>query len=301
MSRDFRAMLAATAPDLTSLTYPLYVSPKLDGIRAVVKDGRLVSRNGKLIPNQYIQSLVGRSEYEGLDGELIVGHHTAEDVFNVSSSAVMSRAGTPDFKFHVFDDCSYPDIAYADRYSRVARRVAAHSSLLPLVYQSLAHSSQAAALAEGDFLNLGYEGMMLRSLDSPYKYGRGTLKKQDLLKFKRFEDAEAVIIGFEELLENTNEATTNEVGASVRSNHKAGMVPGGTLGALVVRGYNGTFKDVVFNIGSGFTAELRMQIWNQRSTLLGALVTYKFFPIGCINAPRFPIFKGIRDRADLSR
>lgn len=300
MTREFRPMLAATATDLASLTYPLYVSPKLDGIRSVVRNGKLISRNGKLIPNRYIQSLLGNSGYEGLDGELIVGSPTDADVFNTTSSGVMRHDGSPDFSFLVFDDCSLPERFYADRYTQLTSRLAATTRILQPVVQMIVHSAGAAAEAEDHFVNMGYEGMMLRSLDAAYKYGRGTLKKQDLLKFKRFEDAEAVVIGFEEEMQNTNAAVLDELGRTARSNVKEGMVGKDRLGALVVKGVGGRFDGVTFRIGSGFTAAQREDFWLIRDTLMGALVTYKFFPIGCLNAPRFPIFKGFRHRNDMS-
>lgn len=299
MPREFRAMLAATATDLASLTYPLYVSPKLDGIRAIVHEGRLVSRNGKPIPNRYIQSLLGNSGNEGLDGELIVGSATDADVFNTTSSQVMRHEGSPDFSFLVFDDCSVPDKHYAGRYSRFTSRLAASSSILQPVTHMLVHDGAAAAKAEEQFLDMGYEGMMLRSLDAPYKYGRGTLKKQDLLKFKRFEDAEAKIIGFEEEMQNTNEATLDELGRTSRSHAKDGMIGKGTLGAFIVTGVGGRWDGVTFRVGSGFTAAQRKAYWTHRENLLGDLIVYKFFPIGCVNAPRFPIFKGFRHPNDL--
>ena len=62
------------AVDTTKLVFPIYASPKLDGIRVIIKDNQVLSRNGKTIPNIFVQSLL--KSYHGLDGELIVGHPT---------------------------------------------------------------------------------------------------------------------------------------------------------------------------------------------------------------------------------
>ena len=51
-----KPMLAALCEDVTKLRYPVIASPKLDGIRALVIDGQLVSRTLKPIPNRYVQS-----------------------------------------------------------------------------------------------------------------------------------------------------------------------------------------------------------------------------------------------------
>ena len=110
MSALFKPMLAAK-PDpaeldavLAKLPLPALFSPKLDGIRATVQNGRLYSRSLKLIPNLEMQKLWGRKELNGLDGELVVGSPTAEDCFNRSTSVVMSRnKPADDTTFNVFD------------------------------------------------------------------------------------------------------------------------------------------------------------------------------------------------------
>ena len=53
-------------------------------------------------------------------------------------------------------------------------------------------------------LDDGYEGLMLRAPDGPYKFGRSTVKENTLLKVKNFLDDEAEVIGFKEQTTNTN-------------------------------------------------------------------------------------------------
>ena len=71
-------------PDLDNLQYPVYVTPKLDGIRCLFKDGVALSRTLKPIPNKSIQ--VWAKQYakvlEGMDGELIVGPSTSPTVIS---------------------------------------------------------------------------------------------------------------------------------------------------------------------------------------------------------------------------
>lgn len=66
--KKFRPMLSATVTEVAALRFPLLASHKLDGIRALVLGGVVVSRNLKPIPNRHVQALFGRREYEGLDG-----------------------------------------------------------------------------------------------------------------------------------------------------------------------------------------------------------------------------------------
>ena len=93
----------------------MYCSTKLDGIRAVVIDSIVYSRSLKPIRNKYVQHLFGKEEYNGFDGELIVGDVYAKDVFQKTTSGVMSEEGTPNVKFYVFDDFSEPTFTYKER------------------------------------------------------------------------------------------------------------------------------------------------------------------------------------------
>lgn len=115
-----------------------------------------------------------------------------------------------------------------------------------------------------------------------------------LLKLKRFEDSEAVVVGFEEKLTNTNTQERDELGHAKRSKVKVGMVPAGTLGALRVRRPDG----VEFSIGSGFDDAFRTKAWEERETLVGRLVKYRHQPHGALEAPRFPVFLGFRHEDD---
>ncbi len=296
--KKFRPMLSATVADVAALRWPLLASPKLDGIRAIVRDGIVVSRNLKPIPNRRVQAIFGKDWLEGLDGELLVGDPTDPRAFLGTTSGVMSREGEPDVFFHVFDCCREPGRPYHERLG-MARDLATGSGRAVMVEQTVVTTAEEANAYEATQLDLGYEGVMLRDAKSPYKFGRGTLSKQDLMKLKRFEDAEARVLGLEELLHNSNEATVGLLGQTERGHSKAGMVGMGTLGALQVVGVGGRWDGVAFNIGSGFDVATHRAIWENGEGWIGRLVKFKFFPLGSKEAPRFPIFLGERHPDDL--
>lgn len=294
-----RPMLAGKA-DLATLKFPLLASYKLDGIRCLIKDGVALSRTLKSIPNRYVQKIV--NEYQkilnGLDGELIVGHPTDEDVYRNTNSAVMSEDGEPDFYFYVFDRWDQPELSYYDRvYDLSKMNWAPHWA--PWGFLDNCHIKNETDLLdfETHALLMGYEGLILRDPLQKYKYGRSTTKEGSLLKLKRYEDAEAVIIGVEEKMHNANEAMTDERGYTKRSSHQENKVPVGTMGALVVKGLN-EFKDIEFNIGTGFDDTQRKWFWERRNEIIGAVVKYKFFSVGVKDAPRHPVYLGLRDRRD---
>lgn len=294
-----KPMLSATceSQNVDTLTYPLMASPKYDGVRALVHNGVLVTRSLKPIPNSALQKAYkDRSYLEGLDGELIMGSPTAPDAFRKTASAVMSHSGDPKVTFWVFDLWDQ-ELPYKDRYKALLQDYKETPKGLDIrvVEQAIMRTSQEVRIYEEYALLEGYEGIMLRSIDGLYKFGRSTMKEGGLMKLKQFSDAEAVIIGFEEQLHNTNEQTRDNLGNAERSSHKAWMVGKDTLGVLQVRGLNGPYKDIEFGVGTGFDDAFRETIWRAQSKFMGKTIKYKYFPSGSKDAPRFPVFLGFRE------
>lgn len=312
---EFSPMLASKADfEKYPLKFPLYASPKVDGIRAVISGGgEAISRSDLLIPNEYVQEMLGHSELDGLDGELIVGPPNAKDVFQRTTSGVMSEAGTPPFHFFVFDyfqeDCQ--TTPFTERFRRMNELVAKMQGIVPQVVilrQQLIHTQEELETFEAQCLGDGFEGVMVRQPDSPYKFGRSTAREGYLLKLKVFHDADAEVIGFEPLVRQ--DGTVEPM-----------------LGALLCRGLTAPFEGIEFKIGSGFTERQRVQIYvnltgrpqqylttaPDGSPFVETLepqpmghngrvcVTFTFFPQGVVDKPRFPIFKGFRDPRDIGR
>ena len=293
-TKPFRVLLAATCKDLSTLSYPVLVSPKLDGIRALVIDGMLVSRTLKPIPNKELQARYGKPEFNGLDGELILGDPTAPDVFNKTTSCVMTRdADASEVKFYVFDVVSQNP--YADRLAYV-KTLCEHQPNVICVPQALCHNVKEAEVIEAKYVAQGFEGVVFRTPNGHYKQGRSTLKEQILIKYKRFETSEAIIIGFEEKMHNDNEATTDERGYTKRSSHLENRRAAGTLGALICKDLA---SGVEFNIGTGFSNEQRQHIWDNQEQYLNKIISYQHFPVGVVDKPRFPSYRGIRNTIDL--
>lgn len=287
-----KPMLASPAGKVLQL--PALLSPKLDGIRCLVIDGVAVGRSLKPLPNKHVQQLFGKPEFNGLDGELIVGEPVGQDVFQRTSSGVMSIDGEPLVAFHVFDDFIETG-GFQRRLHTAHRRVHKKSGFVAVPHAKVAHEEDVFAWEE-QYLALGYEGVMLRHPDGPYKHGRSTAKEGWLLKVKRFDDAEAQVIGFSELMHNTNEAKRNKLGHLERSSHRAGKVGKQMLGALAVKDLR---TGIEFDIGTGFTADQRQVLWAARQNLLGKVVKYKSQPTGVKEKPRFPVFLGFRSTVDM--
>jgi len=286
-----KPMLAATLENLRDLKYPVWASPKLDGVRAVVIDGQLRSRSLKPFPNPHVNKLFGRKELSGLDGELIVGSPTDKDVFRNTSGALQRDDGTPDVKFYVFDRFDSVG-SFVTRWANgLARDTGAGQADVVYLGQYLIEDEATLLAYEDQSLISGYEGLILRSPAGLYKFGRSTLREQGMLKLKRFVDSEAEVIGVEEEMHNGNVAKKNELGRTERSSAKAGLVGTGRMGALLVRDL---VSGVEFSIGTGFNDKDRGEEWKE-----GDIVKYKSFPVGVKNKPRFPVFLGRRMKEDM--
>jgi DNA ligase 1 len=291
-----KPLLAATIEDTTTLQWPLLVSAKLDGIRALVIDGVVMSRSLKPIRNKFVQSRFGKPQYDGFDGELIVGPPNAEDVYRTTNSGVMSEEGEPDVKFYVFDRFDMPEVPYKGRLDSlgITDDDEVKRGLVKLEQWTVTSEEELLGI-ESAILNAGYEGLMLRKADAPYKFGRSTLKEMTLGKLKRFSDAEYRIVGFVERFHNSNAATRNELGYIERSSHKENLIGRGDLGALILETDDGQR----FNCGTGFTDALRAEIWAQRDAYLGKFAKVKSFMVGVKDLPRFPVWVCLRDPLDL--
>jgi DNA ligase-1 len=320
----FRPMKSATPPqdfDFSTLKYPMWASPKVDGIRCVVHPTMgPVTNTLKPIPNNYIRQTLTALSVPYLDGELVVGDPDNPKSFNQTQSGVMSHDGQPDFTFLVFDNfeagstCGY-GIRIEDARTVVDGLI--KPSYVQMLEQRLIENYEQLLEYESEKLAQGYEGVMLRSLDGKYKFGRSTLVQQGMIKIKRFRDDEAIIIGWEPLERNENDPEIDKLGLQRRGYSKAGKVIDDTrVGRFRVKGVAGSRWDgVEFWIGSGlddadrltFREQLRAaeahpgvtyaditDMSGKRISPIGHTITFKYQEHGSIDAPRTPIWKGIR-------
>jgi DNA ligase-1 len=279
--------------------WPKLVSIKYDGIRAVTSKGGVLSNSLKMIPNLYVQARLNLLP-PGFDGELVL-RGDAGKCYDNNQSAFMTVDGKPDFVFKVFDytggDCEtgrtkpfYQRLKVVEPYNNQMDCVAI------VEHHSIKSAAEVMTLYE-QVRECGYEGLILRDPNAPYKYGRSTLNQEWGLKMKPYDPDEAIVVGFTELCSNVNESYTNELGASVRSKHQEGKVPAGTLGALVCM-YGES--QCSFKVGTGFTAKQRQEIWDNRDDYLRKLVRFKHQGITKSGVPRGPaVYLGWRDARDM--
>lgn len=299
--RPPRVMLAASV-DLARLKFPVYATPKIDGVRVIAHQGQALSRTLKPIPNRYVQRVFKSAGpyLEGLDGELVVGSPTDPSCYANTVSGVMSQDGEPDFTFYVFDRWNAPNETYERRMQDLEALAITRLYLFPEVsrlhYREVPDIDHLQTLAHEAIDQQGYEGLILRGPDTLYKYGRSTVREGGMLKLKVFEDSEAVVLSVVEEMHNTNEASLDARGYTQRSTAAAGLQGKGRAGALEVRDLT---TGVEFSIGTGLDSAARDYWWtlHGRGQAAGRIVKYKFFPVGVKDKPRHPVYLG--ERADI--
>jgi DNA ligase-1 len=285
-------------PPLEILKYPLYASFKIDGIRGAPENGIMLSRSCKPIPSAYVQE--NFSWLSGFDGELVCGPPNDEGTYARSHSACMTHGCRTPVDYYVFDYRAFPNTPFQDRLLSL-KMIRKEGPKLPNVHvleQKLIWTPEELAEYEGEALDQGYEGLIVRSPTAPYKYGRSTLREGGMIKIKRTLDSEAVVVGWEELYRNTNEAKVNEVGRTARSTHQANMVPADTLGALIGwdPAHDWQFRCGVFR---GVSKDTLKNWWEYRTDLKNRIFKYEYLP-KVKDLPRHPRFVGWRSPLDMS-
>lgn len=287
-------MLAATLKSPADVRFPIYAQPKIDGHRCYKKDGIIYSgRNGETVTNRFIHSTLSAMALDNVDGELIIPGVP----FSEGSGMIRRFEGEPKFIFHVFDNIANPLMPFNIRFFTMEKEIKENTCpfvrtfvrTVPTIFLSTIPELEAYEI---NTVSQQYEGVILRKPDGPYKQKRSTLREGYLIKWKRFLDDEAVIVGFEEQMRNENTPELNPFGATVRSKHSENLVGKDTLGAFITEWRGKTLR---VGTGIGLTDNLRKAIWEFRNDYLGKRITFKYLPHGMDELPRHPVFLRFRE------
>ena len=256
---------------------PVYIQPKLDGVRCLfTKDGAF-SRTGKQFKNLSHIELELIPFFKDnpniiLDGELY--NHELKHDFEKIISLVRKQKPTADdrldarnlIQYHVYDFISNDKANYRDRMHELACSDI-YSDYIKYVQAYRVYKHEEALNMHHDaYLAKGYEGSILR-LDGPYKHGRS----YDLMKFKDFSDTEATIVGY-------------ETGKGKRE---------GTLGKFIMQDDDG----VEFGCppGKGYNYKDLANILDNIGDYIGKRATFTYFQRTQAGSYRHPLFKCIRN------
>ena len=182
---------------------PVFIQPKLDGVRCIFTKDGAYSRTGKKFHNlRHIELRLAKffklNPEVQLDGELY--NHALRDDFEKIISLVRKQKPTDEdrlnaqhlIQYHVYDYI-VPFIGYEARLKWLLSNKSLWSNVVIPVQTLRVHKYEEAANVHYDgFLAAGYEGSILR-LNGAYEHKRS----YNLQKFKDFSDDEATIVGYE--------------------------------------------------------------------------------------------------------
>ena len=231
------------------------MSEKLDGVRAIWTGAEFVSRNGNkfFAPEWFTAQLPAGVT---LDGELFIGRGKFQATVGLVKKKTPVAADWKAIRFCVFD----APLARGGFEARLAycATTLEGCKVAAVVPHRVCRNEADLAGFFTMICNDGAEGVMLRKPESEYEHRRS----QSLLKYKPFDNAEAVMIGSEE---GEGKFT-------------------GKVGALVLR-----WRGIVFRVGSGLSDQIR-----DNPPIVGSLISFGFCGLTDGGVPRFPTF--IADR-----
>ena len=271
----FEPMLAKVWQDYKDeATFPVYVQPKLDGLRLIANKDGLWTRNGKeykSIPHiwEALKPLFAYNPKYIFDGE-VYADKFANDFNKICSLAKKTKPTKEDIseaeviEYHVYDFPFWND-KFSERHEQL-KKVARYikSDKIKLVETKEATSHAEVDNHYQNYIAVGYEGLMVR-FDSHYENKRTKV----LLKYKEFKDDEYEILDVVE-------------GVGNRS---------GGAGAIVCKNKDNS----IFNSNIKGNREFCRQMLLNKQDYIGKMATIQFFNLTVDGVPRFPYFLRIRD------
>lgn len=321
--KEFKPLLCPNDEiDLNTLTYPLLASTKMDGCRLLFKQGKIVTRSLKELPNIQLNQKFERvrkfseNTQSIFDGEIftpnvpfqfIVSCFMTEDYedkksikkwkelceeynYNVSREEVFNK-----LKFYCFDNIN-SDLFNTPFRARINNAITFCESLPDLcvgVEHWAVYSAKEVQQVFEQVVEKGGEGIILRNPNSPYKFGRCTIKENIAYKVKPWATVDSKIIGFIQATQVNEDAekTVNELGRSRTSKRQEDRHTIDKAQAFVV-----DFEGKELSVPIALPDEKKEYIWKHQEEFIGKFIEYKYMTVGMKDLPRIPKF--IRFRED---
>ena len=255
---------------------PVYMQPKLDGVRCVFTKDGAYSRTGKQFMNvQHIEDSLREFFKQKpdmiLDGELY--NHNLKNDFEKIISLVRKQKPTEQdrleasqmMQYHVYDYMTKANLSYTNRLDNLTCSDIYNESIKYVETKRVATPAMSKVIHQENLDN-GYEGSILRT-DTLYKHGRSF----GLMKFKDFSDTEATIVDYQE-------------GKGKRT---------GTLGKFIMQDDDGN----IFGCppGKGYNyGDLKCMLENIHK-YMGQRATFTYFQRTNAGSYRHPLFKTLRN------
>lgn len=317
-------------PDCTNATYPLWGFAKVDGVRGCHVTGKFTGRSLEDLKNTALVEKFSDYVYTGFDGELTIDGYlrncelpaelTAPDkpgdkpktlcslTTGITSRGKLRKGETAlptNLVWNLFDYL-HPDVidlTYEERYAALKKAVEQNSGCMypvphvRVLEYTLIEDAQQAQIFITECLTQGYEGAIFRDPKAKHKHGRATAKGNDFWRFKPASVKDCVITGFEEAMQNNNEAKTNALGRTERSSHQENKVGKGMIGTFLA---TDVATGETIRLGPGCsTHDQRVAWFNDPAQIVGWPAEYVSLDTGVKDAPRQARFFRRREREDM--
>jgi len=305
----FKPMLAPNEQiDLNAIQYPIFGSYKLDGLRVLFIDGEMLSRSLKPIVNKQLREryrpLMEMSKKKGvvLDGEFYSHSSTFQEIQSLvrtedwQNGSNGGKVELPhDFGFYCFDvyNSGNRNRSFVDRYLFDLKNC--KDKLINVVKQVMLHSKEEVDNLFRKALEENYEGLILKSPNGWYKFGRGTVKEGLMYKVKPYLTFDAKIVEVTQATKVREEAekTVNELGYSETSKKIGDRIPIDRAACFTVD-YKGKTLDVMI----AMTNEEKEEVWKNRRKYIGRMIEYKAMMVGAKDVPRHAVMLRFRSDKD---
>lgn len=260
-----------------TIMFPAMTQRKYDGIRCISNNQKMLSRNQTEYTHlehiftdiQLLLNDKGSNFY--IDGEL----YTAQIPFETLSGLINMKLVTDDvidnilkIEYHIYDcfDLDNMALTYNERLQELHdlfNNISNNELSLKLVESNIINTIEEVIPMHNQYVKEGFEGIMLRNIDSPYEFKRS----KNLQKYKSFHEEEFRIIGFKE-------GTGTERGTVIwicetNDNKQFSVRPRGTF-------------------------EIRKELLINAEQYIGQQLTVRFQEYSNLGIPRFPVGKAIR-------
>ena len=233
--------------------YPCVSTVKLDGVRAIYRNGAFYTRNGKILHG--LEALAGRlSGAPVLDGELVCPGMD----FQTSSGALRSFAETPNAQFHIIDLPEHPSRSFIERMIAARNLVTENVFVIPWC---TVNSSEQIEKLYRSVLGFGFEGVVVKPMEYEYVDKRSF----DWMKLKAINTVDARIV---DIFEGTGKYSSSAGGVIIQMPDTGVMV----------------------RVGSGFSDQQRDEIYADPDKFIGRMIEVKYHevtPDGSLRHPRF--------------
>ena len=257
------------------IVYPCFVQPKLDGLRCVIymsDDNKIVtqSRTGGFFTTMgHITSQLGpffqKHPKVILDGELYTNKYQFEELVGIIKRKHIDEADLPKMRevhFHIYDVVSLE--GYTERHQFILDNRDLFPNTFEIVKTEEANGIEDFKFKFTEYIQEGYEGIMLRNKNGPYVNNRS----HDLQKYKEFEEDEFVIVGFKEA--NGRDSGTVIWNCATKTGDTFDCRPIGSI-------------------------EHRRELFQNAESNIGKMLTIKYQELSEKGIPRFLSGKSIRD------